>query len=120
MDDFFVLEDNLVRWEYISQILPPNLTYTHAPNGTEFEAYLAQGRTAKIYFLDDEVPDSQGIVGYHFIKHCNILLDQQPTAKVFYTGSAPGPEETDFCEERMILMIDKNHIGKKVQELLTR
>ena len=111
MEDIFILEDNTIDRRRMEGQIPEELTYVLAKDGREFEDYLANDGRARLYFLDDMVPDSSGNAGFHFIKHCTHLTELRPDAKVFYTGSVPGSREEAYCGEHDIQIVQKSEIS---------
>lgn len=119
IDDFFILEDDLE----IVELLKLSFDYLNAhfaKDGKEFEQYLNEGRSARVYFLDDTVPDADGTINYHFIKHCSKLLELRPDATVFYIGNGPDIREYQFCGKHGVELIPKKDIAKKMSEILTQ
>ncbi len=118
MEDILLLEDNIGYQDMMRRQIPEGLTHRFVSDGQEFEKYLADGGQAKLYFLDDEVPCASGSVDFHFIKHCRLLLEQRPDAKVFYHGSVPGRKEYAYCKEHNIPLIDRRDIGDIIRREL--
>lgn len=118
MEDIFILEDDEVYQRILEIQIPEGLTHVLAGDGKEFEDYLANDGRARLYFLDDRVPDASGNVGFHFLKHCAHLLELRPDSKVFYHGSAPDREERAYCHEHAIPIVARRDIGDIIKNEL--
>ncbi len=115
MDDILLLEDDDLWQILMTDEIPDGLTYKLVEGGKRFEEYLSNGGQARLYFLDDEVPDASGIVGFHFIKNCTYLFERRPNARVLYTGSSPGEETYEYCKKHGISLIDKKEFGNIIR-----
>jgi len=109
-EDLLLLEDNWLYGENMVDQIPDGLIHKLVKDGKEFEEYLAKGGRARLYFLDDKVPDASGDLDYHFVKHCTQLLEQNPDAKIFYHGSFPGSKESTYCNEHNIPRVNRKNI----------
>jgi len=99
--------------------IPDGVTFLRAENGLEFERFLSEGHHAKLYFLDDNVEDSSGDEGPHFLKHAEHLLGQRPDARIFYHGHSPTTGVYKYCRERNIPIIRREVIGDVIGEELS-
>ena len=76
---------------------------------------------AKLYFLDDRVPDKpNAAIEPAFIENCSFLFKYKLGAKVFYTGSNPHDEQEDFCKKHGIELVDKLDIWKVAKRELSK
>ena len=119
MVDVLILEDNSRHRRRIESDIPTGIDYLFVRNGSEFEEFLASGKQARLYFLDDEVPDAEGAIDFHFIKHSLRLREARSDARVFYIGSIPNPAEQRHCEEYGMKIIDRSDIGRIISQELT-
>lgn len=110
MKDILILEDDSSNQERMIKQIPAGLTYFLANDGQEFEMFFEENNKARVYFLDNQVPDILGNKGFHFLKHCNYLLKHDPNAIVFYQGAASwDPDIIDYCEEHGVKMINREY-----------
>ncbi|HIH18297.1 MAG TPA: hypothetical protein HA282_00970 [Nanoarchaeota archaeon] len=118
MEDIFILEDDKIYQRMLESQIPEGLTHVLAKDGKEFDEYLAGDGRARLYFLDDRVPSASGRMQFLFITHCSKLLEKQPGAKVFYTGSTPWVNEKEYCKENKIPMVDRGSIADIIKSEL--
>ena len=120
MIDVLILEDHPRKRIDISKIIPQNTDHRFVVDGLELENFLATGEQARLYFLDDEVPDSLGIVDFYFIKHSLLVRAKHPDAKIFYIGSVPYPAEREHCARYNMELITRDDIGTVIARELLR
>lgn len=110
MKDILILEDDSSNQERMIKQIPTGLTYFLASDGREFEQFFNENNKARVYFLDNQVPDIFGKKGFHFVKHCNYLLKHDPIAIVFYHGSNSwDPDIIDYCDSHEIGTISREY-----------
>lgn len=111
MDDILVLEDNPTYRHYIREYIPSHLRATFVENSAALRRYLGDGMEARLYFLDDQVPEAEGAAAdFHFIDNSLYLLGKKPDARIFYVGSIPQAHTRTFCFERGIKIVLRNDI----------
>lgn len=116
MDDVLVLEDGELSIGFIMGKKPKNLEIKLVENSEKFREYITNGGEAKLYFLDDKVPERQGAaIEPNFINNCSFLFEHKPSARVFYTGSFIKEKAEIFCRKYNIELVDKGDIWKVVQ-----
>lgn len=92
-------------------------------NSQDFRGYVDEGNTPELWFLDDMVPDRPYMAGGEFpcfIQNCGYLLERAPDAKVYYTGKFPEQDARDYAKQHSIKLIEKDDIGKIVQQELLK
>ncbi len=118
MVDILVLEDNRGCRLAIFYQIPDTLRSTFVKNSREFKQYLGNNGRADRYFLDNEVPDDDGIPTGQFIYHADILLDKMPDSRIVYIGGTLSTEIEQYCQLHRIPMVNKSKVGKYIKENL--
>ena len=107
MVDVFILEDNELYREEMKLSLEGVDIY-FACTGEEFKEFLEIGCSAKMYFLDDIVPPSEGDEEKSlFTDHCTLLLEKRPGSSIFYAGSFPIKETVNYCNEHGVKILKR-------------
>ncbi len=116
MKDALILEDSSTIMAVLSHRIRSDCKYTWVKNTAEFRKCLSDGYSARFYFLDDNVPDENGVLDRRFISNCDFLLGCHPDAKVFYTSDTPRPQEEAYCADKNISIIKKEEIPRLLRE----
>ncbi len=111
MAEVIILEDDPLYQGYIERMIPEGLTCKIIGTSDELRECLRQNLGTTTFILDDKVPATpEGQESYQFLSNARAVLEANPSAQVWYTGSAPGPEEGRFCSDKGIKMIAKTAI----------
>lgn len=115
-----ILEDHVQHQENIKASIPQGIQYLLVASSSELKELL-DTTDATLFFLDDNVPTSpNGHIDYYFLANAAAVQKNKPGAKIWYTGSMPGPEQHSFCQTHSIPMISKNQIGQTLKDLLEK
>ena len=114
MEDILILEDSLIGQMFMTEQIPEDLTHKIVSTTSELREYLDKGNQARLYFLDDNVPNAFGKCEFQFIENCTYLLKRLPKARVFYIGSGPGKKELEYCKRNKILLRDRSQVGSTI------
>ena len=120
--DALILEDEIISRSLIDLSIKhefPAGKYAFVDTSQEFSAYLAGGGRAEMYFLDDWVPDTRGVVNPSFQKHHEQLLAAHPKARVFYHGTFASKEQEKYLSLHAIECVERSQIPRVMRELLT-
>lgn len=119
--DVLVLEDNTALLELILDRIPAELTIESVKESKSLRDFLEQERYARLYFLDDEVPEYKGAAPDHaFINNSALILQKRPDGKVFYIGGTPDEKIRNYCSNRGIEIVEKLRVGDKARQLLLK
>lgn len=116
--DILVLEDDtrLYSW-FIRDQIPQDLTTKRMKNSQEFRRYMSGGGRAKLYFLDDRVPEhpqsDRESSGFNLNYECLVRL--VPDAMVFCMDPSPDAQTEAYCSERGIPLVAKRDIGEVIE-----
>jgi hypothetical protein len=120
--DILVLEDTDDDIFYMNRYLR-DCNYELVKNSNSFRAAIKSGTRAKVYFLDDYVPeDGTGSAESMFLVNYAFLMDtlspeEQRDSIVLYSGSTARPEVEDFCRLNGIAMVEKKYVRTLADQL---
>lgn len=110
MLDALILEDFDFYRERMQADIAPGRRIAFATNSEEYRNILKSSK-AKLYFLDDVVPDLDGENRFLFLTHCPMLLRLNPDAKVYYIGSNPYSAVKQYCAGNKIEIIERDIVA---------
>lgn len=120
MLNVIILEDHEHYQVTIRASIPEGIQYVLVATSSELQNLLPT-TDATLFFLDDNVPDSkERMPDFYFLSNAASVQKNKPDAKIWYTGSMPGPEQHSFCQTHSIPMISKNEIGQTLKDLLEK
>ncbi len=116
--DILLLEDDRKSQVDITSQIPESFITKTVGNSVEFRQYLEAGGKARLYLLDDEVPENYGKPTGRFIYHSGILLKRMPDSKIVYIGCPFYDSVEKYCESHGIPIIGKDRVGEFVKKNL--
>jgi hypothetical protein len=111
MLDALILEDFDFYRERMQAEIAPGMQIAFATNSAEYRSILKSSK-ARMYFLDDVVPDLDGENKFLFLTHCPMLLRLYPDAKTYYIGSNPGTAVKQYCARNKIEIIQRDNVAR--------
>ena len=111
IDAICVLEDEK-SYARIAKVMLDGVPSTVVQSLQGFESYFRSGNLARVYLLDDRVPETDGTdtLQSRFLENYGTLERAHAdrgmgTFRVIYIGDNASPEVIDFCRAREIEMI---------------
>ncbi|MBT3406309.1 hypothetical protein HN419_04015 [Candidatus Woesearchaeota archaeon] len=120
--DVLVLEDNGDDIFLMTHYLRGR-NYELVEDSSSFRSAIESGTRAKVYFLDDYVPEDgtrsaepMFLVNYAFLMD-TLTPEEQRDSIVLYSGSTAKPDVEDFCRLNGIAMVKKTYVRDLAEQL---
>jgi hypothetical protein len=86
MEEVIIIEDDKILIPSLKRLIPKEISCELVETSMALKNALEDNPNINFFLLDDQVPpDTNEKIDYHFIENAELILQNKPEAKIWYT-----------------------------------